>query len=59
MCCSTAKDPEEVCSMREEEKSIRDPGLILGDGGVHLRMLGLVRGGCPWIVAGRRRRNGL
>jgi hypothetical protein len=45
--------------MREEEKSIRDPGLILGDGGVHLRMLGLVRGGCPWIVAGRRRRNGL
>jgi hypothetical protein len=31
-CCDTAKDPKEVCGMCEDGKTIRDPGLILGDG---------------------------
>jgi hypothetical protein len=31
-CCGTAKDPEEICGMCEDGKTIRDPGLILGDG---------------------------
>jgi hypothetical protein len=31
-CCGTAKDPKEVCGMCEDGKTIRDPGLVLGDG---------------------------
>jgi hypothetical protein len=31
-CCGTAKEPEEVCGVCEDGKTIRDPGFILGNG---------------------------
>jgi hypothetical protein len=31
-CCGTAKEPEEVCGLCEDGETIRNPGIILGDG---------------------------
>jgi hypothetical protein len=43
-CCVIVKDPEEVCGMCKDGKTIRDPGLVVGDNGYTCEFL-------DWTVA--------